>query len=35
VIVEAGGHGSDVAAPIAKRLLLEIQARRSAEQVTS
>jgi penicillin-binding protein 2 len=29
VIVEAGGHGSDVAAPIAKRLLLEIVARRT------
>jgi penicillin-binding protein 2 len=29
VIVEAGGHGSDVAAPIAKRLLLELAARRA------
>ena len=35
VVVEAGGHGSDVAAPIAKRLLLEILARRTAGKGTS
>jgi penicillin-binding protein 2 len=35
VIVEAGGHGSDVAAPIAKRLLLELAARRAPPEATS
>ncbi len=35
VMVEAGGHGSDVAAPIAKRLLEEIAARRAPPEVES
>jgi penicillin-binding protein 2 len=35
VIVEAGGHGSEVAAPIAKRLLLELVARRAAPKATT
>ena len=35
VIVEAGGHGSDVAAPIAKRLLQVIVARRTPPEATT
>lgn len=35
VIVEGGGHGSEVAAPIAKRLLLEIVARRAPPEAPS
>ena len=35
VIVEGGGHGSDVAVPISKRLLLELVARRAPVQVAS
>ena len=35
VIVEAGGHGSEVAAPIAKRLLQELAARRNPPEVQS